>query len=142
VTDRELIIEAIRKAGNQKALADVFGVAQSAISEWGRTRPIPRHARPRLQEFLKPDRSADTAHKEIGFAEGALPAGVQDLLQLLHPDQPISRLAKLPRRYRKRYEERVAELIARVKRELEEYQAVLEAEHRIAPPRRRRRSGN
>ena len=38
-------------------------------------------------------------------------------------------------RARRRYEERVMELLARVRRELEEFQAVLEAEQR---PRRRR----
>jgi hypothetical protein len=50
----------------------------------------------------------------------------------------------LPRRYRKRYEARVAEEIARVTRELEEYQAMLKAEHRLGRRSRkgsRRRSG-
>ena len=53
MTNREVVVEAIRKAGNQKELAKVFGVAQSAISEWGRTRPIPRHVKPRLEDYVK-----------------------------------------------------------------------------------------
>jgi hypothetical protein len=58
------------------------------------------------------------------------PPAVQELVRLLHPDRANRRLARLSRRARRRYEERVTEIAARVKRELEEFQAVLEAEHR------------
>lgn len=139
MTDRELVIQAIRRAGDQKALAKVFGVAQSAISEWGRTRSIPRHARPRLEDYVKPKRPAAT-EETTEPAEAPLSAPVRDLVRLLEPDRLSGRLADLPRQYRKRYEERVADVVARVKRELEEYQALLEAEHRTGPRKRKRRS--
>jgi hypothetical protein len=48
----------------------------------------------------------------------------------------------LSRRARRRYEERVTEILARVTRELEEFQAVLEAEQgRGRRPRADRRPG-
>jgi transcriptional regulator with XRE-family HTH domain len=70
--------------------------------------------------------------------EPKLPAPLRDLAVVLERAAP--RLAGLPRQYRKRYEERVAEVIGRVKRELEEYQKVLEAEHRAKPAKRKTRS--
>ena len=131
--ERDLVSEAIRRAGNQKALAKMFDVAQSAISEWGRTRPIPRHVKPRLEDYLKPDRAAALEGVSVASSRSgdkALPAKVNHLLHLLRLDLAGSRIAELPRRYRKQYENRVEETITRVTRELEEYQVVLEAEHR------------
>ena len=126
--DSELAEAAKGLAGGPAALAKIFGVTVPAASEWGRTRPIPRHVRPRLEEYTKsrqhrPDDEAAQHRKELS-------GSVQDLLRVLEPDPASSRVARLPSRYRRRYEERVEEVIARVKRELEEYQAVLEAEHR------------
>ena len=43
--DRELKQAAVRKAGGTSALAGVLGVTPGAVSQWGRTRPIPRHAK-------------------------------------------------------------------------------------------------
>ncbi len=139
MTDRDLVIQAIRKAGNQKALSEVFGVAQSAISEWGRTRPIPRHVRARLEEYVRPA-AGDVAGSAAGPRSGGrlLSAAVRELIGLLEPDPATSALAHLPRAYRKRYEQRLADVIGRVRRELEEYQALLEAEHRT---RRSQRKG-
>ena len=130
LTDRELVIEAIHKAGSQKALAKVFGVAQPAISLWGRARPIPRHVKPRLEEYVKSISAVPTDERPAA-------SPMRDLLKLLGSTAASGRLAGLPPRYRRRYEERVAEAIARLKRELEEYQAVLEAEHRSASSPRR-----
>ena len=132
--------EAIRRAGNQKALAKMFNVAQSAISEWGRTRPIPRHVKPRLEDYLKPDRAAPVSVSDASSRSGdkTLPAKVDHLLRLLRIDVPGSRIAELPPRYRKQYENRVEETITRVTRELEEYQLVLEAEDRLGRKKKAR----
>jgi hypothetical protein len=137
--DVQLAELAKKKAGGPALLAKVFGVTLPAASEWGRTRPIPRHVRPRLENYVKPGQSAPP--EEATGSSEASPALVRELLRVLEPALASSRLVHLPSRYRKRYEERAAEAIARVKRELDEYQAVLEAEHRTGP-RRRRRSGN
>ena len=61
-----------------------------------------------------------------------MPAKVGQLLRLFRIDLPASRVADLPRRYQKQYEDRVDETITRVTRELEEYQMMLEAEHRLS----------
>lgn len=34
--------EAVERAGSQQELADVFGITQSAISQWGAEMPQPR----------------------------------------------------------------------------------------------------
>ncbi len=52
----------------------------------------------------------------------------RDLLTFLQ--RKASVVTTLPTQYRKRYEERIRELVARAKRELDEYQKVLEAESR------------
>jgi len=70
--------------------------------------------------------------------EPKIPAPLQDLAVVLERATP--RLAELPRQHRKRYEERVSEVMARVKRELEEYQKVLRAEHRAQAAKRKTRS--
>ena len=67
------------------------------------------------------------------------PRAVHELMRLLHPDSTRSRVAHLSQRAQRRYEERVTEILARVRRELEEFQAVLEAEPRRV--RRRRPNG-
>jgi hypothetical protein len=127
LTDRDLVVEAIRRAGSQKALAEVFGVSQSAISEWGRARPIPRHVKARLESYIglqHPDRrAADEGHQSV-------PSAMRELLRPLESDLASGQLVHLPRQYERRYEERVRELISWVRRELGEYRKVLDAEHR------------
>src|SRR5262245_58463357 len=136
--DRQLVLEAVQRAGGQKALAKMFGVAQSAISEWGRTRPIPRHVKPRLEDYLKPIPAAVSEQTLPPRETAMLPAALDALVLLLRPDLARRRVAHLAPRARRRYEERVREILVRVRRELEEFQAVLEAE----PRRRRRRRAN
>ena len=127
MTDRDLVVEAIRRAGSQKALAEVFGVSQSAISEWGRARPIPRHVKARLESYIglqHPDRRAvDEGHQSV-------PSAMRELLRPLESELASGQLVHLPRQYERRYEERVRELISWVRRELGEYRKVLDAEHR------------
>lgn len=140
MTERELVKEAIRRARTQKALAGHFRVSQSAISEWGRTRPIPRHVKRLLEEFvgLQPSALQAGASAERSPAEKiAFPRLTQDLQRLL--DILVSRrFADLPRRYRKRYEDRVRELLVHFRRELEEYGRLLEVEYRANLSRGRR----
>ena len=140
MTERELVKEAIRRARTQKALAGHFRVSQSAISEWGRTRPIPRHVKRLLEEFvgLKASAPQEAERKAArSLAEKiAFPRLAQDLQRLL--DLLASRrFADLPRRYRKRYEDRVREVLAHLGRELEEYGRLLEVEYRANLNRKR-----
>jgi len=139
--DRQLVVAAVQKAGGQKALAGVFGVAQSAISEWGRTRPIPRHVKPRLEDYLKPTRATvgDPGEAVLSGETQTWPVALQELVRLFQPERVGPRLAQLPRRDRQRYEERVTEIVTRVTRELDEFQTLLEAEHRFRRRRERRR---
>jgi hypothetical protein len=136
--DRQLVVDSVRKAGGQKALAKVFGVAQSAISEWGRTRPIPRHVKPRLEDYLKRTSGRVEGNEKTPPRKDTaiLPAALEELVRMLRSDLASRRVAHLPPRARRRYEERGMEILARVRRELLEFQAVLEAER---PPRRHRR---
>jgi transcriptional regulator with XRE-family HTH domain len=57
-----------------------------------------------------------------------------DLLAYLQQKAPL--MTHLPAQFRRRFEERIRELVARAKRELDEYQKVLEGESQ----RRRKRS--
>jgi len=140
LTERELVKEAIRRARTQKALAGHFRVSQSAISEWGRTRPIPRHVKRLLEEFVglkasAPQEAEGKAARSLA-EKIAFPRLAQDLQRLL--DLLVSRrFADLPRRYRKRYEDRVRELLAHLGRELEEYGRLLEVECRANLSRKR-----
>ena len=50
--DKQLAESAKAKAGSITALAVIFHAKASSASEWGRIRPIPKHLRPRLEEFV------------------------------------------------------------------------------------------
>ena len=134
MTDRDLVVEAVRRAGSQKALAEVFGVSQSAISEWGRARPIPRHVKARLESYigLQQDRLAtDEGHQSVAPA-------MRELLRALESELTSGQLVHLPPHYERRYEERVRELVSWVRRELGEYRKVLDAEHRSRRNKRKK----
>lgn len=135
MTERELVTAAIKRAGNQKALARLFGVSQSAISEWGRARPIPRHVKPRLQTYIQPDglRSADAEGPAASEAE-TLKSIVSRLMENLMPT-----IRRLPRSYQQRYQTRLKELLGRVERDLLEYSKLLETEFRSGTKRRAER---
>jgi transcriptional regulator with XRE-family HTH domain len=55
-------------------------------------------------------------------------------------EQRAPSVEALPRRYRRRYEERVNELITRIRQDLEEYQKGLEAESRLRRSSGRRKT--
>jgi hypothetical protein len=65
---------------------------------------------------------------QVGPLETRLADLAGDLLIFLQQKAPI--MTNLPTRYRRRYEDRIRELVARARCELEEYQKVLEAESR------------
>jgi hypothetical protein len=144
LTERELVEEAIRKAGTQRALAGHFRVSQSAISEWGRTRPIPRHVKRLLEEFIgfKASAQQEAEGKTPGpsATKIAFPRLAQDLQRLIDL-LGSRRFADLPRRYRKRFEDRVRESLAHLGRELEEYGRLLEVEYRAKLGRKIGREG-
>ncbi len=71
---------------------------------------------------------------QAGDPETVLVELGHDLLTFLRQKAPV--VTSLPTQYRRRYEERIRELVARAKRELDEYQKVLEGESR----RRRKKS--
>jgi hypothetical protein len=134
--DADLAVAAKKVAGGPAALAAIFGVTAPAASEWGRTRPIPRHLKPRLRDYVQSSRSPSSEEPaaELNRPSSAL---IRDLVRFLEGSVTDS-VAHLPRRYQKRYEERLLEVITRIKRDLEEYRAVLEAENRARPSRRTR----
>jgi hypothetical protein len=59
--DVELAAAAKAAAGGPANLARLFGASKQAVSEWGRVRPIPRHLRPRLEDFIRRHASAGKA---------------------------------------------------------------------------------
>jgi hypothetical protein len=60
-TDAELASVAKAAAGGPANLARLFGASKQAVSEWGRVRPIPRHLRPRLEDFIRRQASGKAA---------------------------------------------------------------------------------
>jgi hypothetical protein len=135
LTDRDLVVEAIRRAGSQKALAEVFDVSQSAISEWGRARPIPRHVKARLESYIG---LQHPEQRETYEGPRSVSAAMRELLRPLESELASGRLVHLPPQYERRYEERVRELIGWVRRELGEYRKVLDAEHRSKRSKRKK----
>ena len=108
-------------------------MSQSAISEWGRTRPIPRHVKRLLEEFVgfkvSAQQEAEGKPQEPPMARSAFPRLAQDLQRLIDL-LGSRRFADLPRRYRRRFEDRVRESLAHLGRELDEYGRLLEVEYR------------
>jgi len=135
--DQQLAEAAKKKAGGAAALARLFGVTAPAASEWGRIRPIPRHLRPRIEDYLGLGAKGrvEQAHEAFGSHRRTLER-IKDLLLLDMPD-----IEKMPLRYREQYRERVkeieirleanlAEIAARIERELADVRARLIAEQR------------
>lgn len=50
--DKDLAAAAKRKARGAAALGRLFGARKQSASAWGRTLPIPKHLRPRLEEYV------------------------------------------------------------------------------------------
>jgi transcriptional regulator with XRE-family HTH domain len=68
------------------------------------------------------------SYPHAGPRETGLTAPGHELLTFLQQKAPL--VASLPAQSRRRFEERIRELVARAKRELDEYQKVLEGESR------------
>ena len=77
-----------------------------------------------------------------GPAPEAPPAGpaldrlARELLAVLGSDLALDRVTHLPPRYREQYRDRIKELSGRVRRQLDEYRKVLEAEYRAERAKR------
>ncbi len=125
-------------------VARLFGVTAPAASEWGRIRPIPRHLRPRIEDYLGlgARTRAERAHEALASHRRVLER-IQDLLLVEMPG-----LDKLPLGYREQYRERVkeieirveanlAEIAARIERELADVRARLIAEYHSEGCKRR-----
>ena len=120
------------------ALAQVFGVSQSAISEWARTRGIPRHVRPRLEAYIRGERSAAASARDVD--EMSAPEALVRVLSQVFRDSS-RQIDSLPRRYRKRYEKHLDEAIQHLKTDLDDYKSLLVAEFRLEEAARRRNRG-
>jgi len=118
--DAHLADSAKKKAGGASALAKLFGVTAAAASEWGRVRPIPRHLRPRIEEYLGSARKTRTDDEALTSRKVL---EIQELLLRRMPE-----LNGLPSRYREQYEERVKAIDLRVAANLDEIAANIERE--------------
>lgn len=119
--DAHLAGSAKKKAGGASALAKLFGVTAAAASEWGRVRPIPRHLRPRIEEYLGSAGKTRTDNEALASRRKVLE--IQELLLRRTPE-----LDGLPSRYREQYQERVKAIELRVAANLDEIAANIERE--------------
>src|SRR5262249_26411822 len=127
------------------SLARTLGVTSGAVSQWGRTRPIPRHARARLEQYLQSPCGQDpepnrepTAKTSRGSFEASDACAWLSHFLVTRPSSPPA-IVSLPPRYRRRLRERVDQIQTRlrselerlkdqVERELSEYERLLRAE--------------
>ena len=91
--------------------------------------------------WLLQEGAADTKGKMplLGPPQLNLTEPLSTLLGFFERKAPA--LSNLPQRYRKRYEKRVEELLSRIKRDLDDFQTVLEVELTKEVRRRTRRHG-
>ena len=130
----------------QSQFAQRLGVTKVSIARYeaGRIprlrvlRDIAKHGDVTLAWLLEGPRE-DFAQREgrVRHQEANLLGTARDLLAFVQ--QRASALTALPPQHRERYQERFHELVLRTKRELDEYQQVLEAELRIRPRKARAR---
>jgi hypothetical protein len=62
-SDRDLVAKAKEAATGATKLAKALGVSKQVISEWGRRRPIPRHARARLEYIVRAHAAGEESRK-------------------------------------------------------------------------------
>jgi hypothetical protein len=124
---------AVRKAGGTTLLAKALGVTAGAVSQWARTRPIPRHARARLEQYIQEGRLlAGEFEDEPKRTPGRslAPDVVTWLSRFLTsgPSLDLGLYSRLPPRYQRRLKERVKELQDRLRTDLEGLRSQLERE--------------
>jgi hypothetical protein len=124
---------AVRKAGGIARLARILGVTAGAVSQWGRTRPIPRHARARLEHYVQTTPSTTVAGNEAKTREPSLAAPPDVLTWLSHflgsgPIVDPALSSRLSVRDHRRLVARIEEAQTRLRSELEEMRRQLERE--------------
>jgi transcriptional regulator with XRE-family HTH domain len=128
---------------SQQELGKRIGKTASAVSKYERGQITEVRALAAISKVL--GKPADwllhgDSPESPGRATAAsvpLPEPVGELAALLLPERSLERVRRLPPRYRGRYLDRVKEVAARVRRELDEYRKVLEAEYLAERARRR-----
>src|SRR5262249_26363288 len=115
ITKEDVVLAkaAKERAGGPAILAKMFGVTSPAASQWGRTRPIPRHVRPQLETFVRSAVVPETSSVDTGRGTetGTGSSAWHELIRLIHPDLAGRRVAHLAPRARRRYQERVMEIL-------------------------------
>jgi DNA-binding transcriptional regulator Cro len=149
--DAALKEAAVQKAGGIAQLAKVLGVTAGAVSQWARTRPIPRHARARLEHYIQ---TVSTAGDEpTRRPSSAPPPNIVTWLSHFLGSGPVvdaGRSSRLTSRDQRRLLVRIEEVQNRLRadlerlrhqvtRELSEYQRLLQVE---SPSRHRKQRGS
>lgn len=105
--DRELVEKAKEKAGGNAELARIVHVDESTTSKWGQTRPIPRHARTWLLQYIHDSDVSIAAVREPASVYGSsstrrddavegLSPAVAHLLEFIHADAALDPFTGLP----------------------------------------------
>src|SRR5713101_9647568 len=87
-------------------------------------RHVARLGRVDLGWILEEEPSEGSSRDQPAVHRQDVPDTFQDLVAFLRRE--TARLARLPRHYRRRYEERLRELLKRMQRDLEDYRELLE----------------
>ncbi len=87
-------------------------------------RHVARLGRVDLGWILKEEPSGGASRNQAAVHRQDIPDTFQDLVAFLRRE--TGRLARLPRHYRRRYKERLQELLGRMQRDLEDYRELLE----------------
>ncbi len=110
-------MRAVKLAVTKRNVAKLLGVSPQTVSGWGRRHPIPRHVRPRLEEYVGLRRGESETvglGHEVLAADRKLHQRIRDLLRSEKADD----VGKLPPRYRERYRERLKEVQTRINEEI------------------------
>jgi transcriptional regulator with XRE-family HTH domain len=116
----------------QSEFARLLGVTRISVARYeaGRVprlsllRHMARLGRVDLGWILKEEPSGDASRNQPAVDRQDVPDTFQDLVAFLRRE--TGRLARLPRHSRRRYEERLQELLGRMQRDLEDYRELLE----------------
>ncbi len=120
----DLAARAKAAAGGSAELARLFGASKQAASEWGRVRSIPRHLRPRLEEFVRQRSPADAGREHAKIAErredekpweslGSLTAGTRLKLAPPSSETEAASVTRAWHTMAKKHKDRIREYVSR-----------------------------